>query len=477
MSVTRFQLVPETLEQALPDPDRVAEVRATLEGAGVEYILSCWVDLLGIPKTKPVPLREFDELCCGRGPQFAVHSVSMVPELGPADPDQIVLPDLDSVVICPWDKRVAWVFGDLFWENAPYNVCPRFALKRQIQRAADAGYHVYAGFEPEFIVLRECDGKLVKAFGEDDIRIGGERIKRQAYGYDVEHSIDGLPFLRDVVDALDELGWGLTNFVCEGAYSQFELDYHYADAITSADRFCFLRILLKEIAKKHGLVATFMPKPTNGDWRNGAHINHSLTPIDDHEKNLFSGPDGSWGELAFPAIGGILKHGAALTAVACPTVNSYKGLVGTASSLEGGTLTWAPTHICFGHNNRSAMLRLPQRRHAIENRACDMAVNPYLALAMTVAASVDGIQNRLDPGPAINRALYDITDEEMESYGIQRLPATLLDAIREFDKDTLAKDVFGETMHALYSRHKHNEWDRFHEQVTDWEQVEYLKFF
>jgi len=477
MSLAVPSLYPESLEAALPARERVDEVAASLRESGVEFVLSCWIDLLGVPKTKPVPLREFEELCRGRGPQFAVHSVSMVPELGPADLDQVALPDLDSVVVCPWDTRVAWVFADLYWDDRPYNVCPRLALKRQVQRAAEAGYHVHAGFEPEFIVLREVEGKLVKAFGEDELTIAGERIKRQAFGYDAEHSLDGLPFLRDVAAALDALDWGLSNVVCEGAYSQFELDFHYSDAVEAADRLTFMRVMLKEIAKRHGLIVTYMAKPTDGDWRNGAHINHSFTPIDDTTKNLFSGEDGGWGDVVYPAIGGLLKHGAALTAVACSTVNSYKGLTGTVADLEGGTLTWAPTHITYGHNNRSSMIRLPQRRHAIENRACDMCVNAYLALAMTIGASLEGIELGLDPGRPLDRPAYDLTEDEMRTLGAPPLPATLLEAIGEFERDPLGKDVLGETMHRLYTKYKRNEWHRFHQAVTEWERVEYLRFF
>jgi glutamine synthetase len=388
-----------------------------------------------------------------------------------------MIPDLDSVVICPWDRSIAWVFSDIFWEGKPYNVCPRLALKRQMQRAAQAGYHVYAGFEPEFIVLKEVDGKLVKAFGEDGAQVAGQRLKRQPYGYDAEHSLDGLPFLRDVADALDALGWGLTNVVCEGAFSQFELDYHYSDAVEAADRLTFLRVMVKEIAKRHGLIATFMAKPFDGDWRNGAHINHSLAPIDDRSRNSFADDDGGWDDRVYAAIGGLLKHGAAVTAVACSTVNSYKGLTGTVAELDGGTLTWAPTHITYGDNNRSAMIRLPQARKAIENRACDMSVNAYLALAMTIGASLEGLEQGIDPGPALDRTAYDLTEADLRASGSRRLPSTLLEAIEEFDRDALAKEVFGETMHTLYVRYKRGEWRRFHEHITEWEQVEYLRFF
>lgn len=466
------------LADALPSSDRVAEARADLEKAGVKYVFSCWIDLLGLPKTKPIPLSEWEALCRGEGPQFAVHSVSMVPELGPADPDQIMVPDLGSLLVCPWDARYAWVFADLFYEGRPYDVCPRQLLKRQARNAEEAGYVFYAGFEPEFIVMRyTADGRVVKAFDDGSAVNGQPTLTRQPYGYDAEYSLDAMPFLGELVDIFDALEWSLKNVVCEGAYSQFELDFGYADVVGSADRLTFLRVLLKEVAKKHGLFVTYMAKPTQGDWRSGAHINHSVQALDRPGVNLFAGEDGGWGGVTYHALGGLMRHGEALTAIACPTVNSYKGLIARARDFEGGTVTWAPTHICYGHNNRSAMLRLPQTRKAIENRACDMSVNAYLALAMTVAASVEGLTEQVDPGPPVDKALYDMTAEELAGAGVRPLPDNLLEAIRAFDEDSLAKEVLGPTMHNSYSRYKHDEWDRYHEHVSDWETREYLRFF
>ena len=179
----------EKFSDALPTKKRIEEVRRQLEDAGVKYVLSSWIDLHGIPKTKPVPISDFELLCMGKGPQFAVHSISYVPELSPADSDQVMVPDLDSVYICPWDKSMAIIFADLFWEDKPYNVCPRQALKRAIRDAAKAGYVGYAGIEPEFIAMRfDENGNPVKAIDNDPEN--GVRPRRQAFGYDVEYSID-----------------------------------------------------------------------------------------------------------------------------------------------------------------------------------------------------------------------------------------------------------------------------------------------
>ena len=472
------ELYPTSLEEAMADEKQVAEGREKLEAAGVKYVLSCWIDLLGVPKTKPVPVSQWETICRGKGPQFAVHSVSMVPELGPADPDQIPIPDVSSLQLCPWNHELAFVFADMFMPDGPYAVCPRLALRRQVEAAANAGYAFFAGVEPEFSVLRyDEDGQPQKAIDDDPDPGHGLRPKRQAFGYDLEFSLDLMPYVGTLIDYLEELGWGLRDTVAEGAYSQIELDFSYTDILRMADRLTFLKVMLKEVAKEHGMFVSFMPKPTTADWRNGAHINLSMQSTDALGVNLFEGVDGAWGDIVYNVVGGLLQHGTALTAIAAPTVNSYKGLVDTVSAFEGGTVTWAPTYITYGFNNRSAMLRLPQSRYAIENRATDMCMNPYLSLAMTVAASLKGIREKTDPGPPTETSLYDTPAEELRKAGRHRLPRTLLEAIDAFDADPVAVEALGPVMHDSFSRFKHDEWNRFHECVTDWERQEYLRLY
>ena len=472
------EIYPTSIEEALPADDAVAEARERLEAAGVKYVLSCWIDLLGVPKTKPVPISQWETICRGKGPQFAVHSISYVPELGPADPDQIPIPDVDSLMLCPWNRELAFVFADLFLPDGPYPVCPRLALKRQVEAAAAQGYRFFAGVEPEFMVMRyDEDGEPQKAFDDDPAPGRGLRPRRQAFGYDVEFSLDAMPYVGDLIDHLEELGWGLRDTVAEGAYSQIELDFGYTDMLGMADRLTFLKIMLKEVAKEHGLFVTFMPKPTTGDWRSGAHINHSMQAVDRPGVNLFEGENGAWNDIVLNVVGGILQHGAALTAIAAPTVNSYKGLVERVGAFEGGTVTWAPTWITYGYNNRSAMLRLPQSRFAIENRATDMTMNTYLSFAMTVAASLEGIRNRIDPGPPTETSLYDTPAEELRKAGRARLPRTLIEAIETFDADPLAREVLGSVMHDSFSRYKHDEWNRYSEQISRWEQEEYMRLY
>ena len=468
----------EHFADALPDPKVLEEKQKELESAGVKYILSCWIDMFGVPKTKPVPISDFVLLCMGKGPQFAVHSISFVPELGPADADQVPLPDIDTIQICPWDKTIAWVFSDLWWEDKPYNLCPRQALKKQIRDAAEQGYAMYAGIEPEFIVMKwDGNGQPIKAYDDDPQPGHGLRPRRQAFGYDVEYSLDSMGFLGEMIDILEELGWNVHDVVAEGAYSQFELDFHYTDLLEMADRLVFLRVLLKEVAKKHGNFVTFMPKPTTGDWRSGAHMNTSMQRVDNPGVNIYENANGDWSDEALNAVGGILKHGGAITAIACSTVNSYNGLVPKVGGFEGGTYTWAPTHMAYGRNNRSAMLRLPQSRFAIENRAADMCMNVYLGLGMMLAASVDGIVNKIDPGKSLDEDLYVMDDDEKAERAITPLPRNLLEATEILSESELAKSVMGPVLLNSYLQYKVDEWERYHQTVTDWEVNEYLRLY
>jgi glutamine synthetase len=304
----------------------------------------------------------------------------------------------------------------------------------------------------------------------------GIRPRRQAFGYDVEYSLDSMYFLKELMDILAELGWDLHDVVAEGAYSQFELDFHYTDLLQMADRLVFLKILLKEIAKKHNMFVTFMPKPTIGDWRSGGHINFSLQDANDSNSNVFKDGD-KWSQKSQYAVGGLLAHSEALTAITCATVNSYNGLVPTVGGFEGGVHTWAPTNITYGHNNRSAQFRLPQNRYCIENRAADLTMNVYLALGMTISAAVEGIKNKTDPGKPSDIDLYALSDEESKKLGIRRLPRNLFQAIEALKKDKLAEKVMGKVMLNSYVAYKNDEWERYHQAVTDWEIKEYLRLY
>ena len=222
---------------------------------------------------------------------------------------------------------------------------------------------------------------------------------------------------------------------------------------------------------------TFMPKPTTGDWRSGAHINLSLQSVDKPGVNLFGDTENGWSDASRYAVGGLMAHAEALTAITCPTVNSYNGLVPRVGGFEGGTVTWAPTNITYGYNNRSAQFRLPQSRYCIENRAADMCMNVYLGLGMSLSAVVEGITGQIEPGPPTDRDLYSMTDEEFKELGIRRLPRNLMIATEALSEDDLAEKVMGTVMRNSYLAYKSDEWERYHQAVTDWEVQEYLRLY
>ena len=206
-------------------------------------------------------------------------------------------------------------------------------------------------------------------------------------------------------------------------------------------------------------------------------MNTSIQRTDAPGVNIFEGDNGQFGDTALHAVAGVLRHGGALTAIACSTVDSYNGLVPRVGGFEGGTVTWTPTHMIYGHNNRSAMLRLPQNRICIENRAADMCMNPYLSLGMSVAAGVKGIETQANPGMPLNQDLYEMSDQAMADSGAQRRPRHLLEALEILRGDELAKYVLGEQMLASFLRYKVDEWERYHQHVSDWEVEEYFRLY
>ena len=263
--------------------------------------------------------------------------------------------------------------------------------------------------------------------------------------------------------------------VAEGAYSQFELDFHYTNLLEMADRLVFLRILLKEIAKKNNMFITFMPKPTIGDWRSGAHINFSM--IDKNGKNVFDGGN-KWSKESIFAVGGLMKHAEALTSITCSTVNSYNGLVPRVGGFEGGTVTWAPTNITYGHNNRSAQFRLPQNRYCIENRAADMTMNVYLGTFNDNFSSL--LKELKKKYIQVNQLIkiYIICQRvNLKNLELKDFQEIYYLAIEALKNDKLTDEVLGPVMKKSLLAYKNDEWERYHQAVTDWEVKEYLRLY
>lgn len=441
-------------------------LKEQLETSGVRYALASFVDLHGVCKAKAVPLAHLEQMLAG-SELFTGAALDGVPQ-EVSDDEVAAVPDPGSMTILPWQPEVAWFASDLHLHGRPFEACSRTILRRQCSAAAAMGYRFNLGIETEFFVLRrDAQGSLVP-YSDRDV------LDKPAY--DVRGLLDNLPWLDELVSAMNTLGWGVYSFDHEDGPGQFETDFDYADALTMADRLTFFKLMAKEIAHRHGLIASFMPKPFADRTGSGAHYNMSLADPETGA-NLFATEDRAPGQitaLARQFIAGVLRHAAAICAVIAPTVNSYKRLV-AQGSMSG--FTWAPVFICYGNNNRTNMLRIPSAGGRVECRAADISCNPYLGASMVLAAGLEGIREGLDPGDPNLVNAYTLSPEERARRGLKTLPRTLAEAIEAFVDDPLSRTVFGDAMFDAYVAYKREEWESFHCAVSPWEQARYLNFF
>jgi glutamine synthetase len=458
------------------DRSRVAALRARLLDAGVKTCMATFVDVYGVPKAKLTPIESFEHMCDG-SELYTVGACEGMGLAGPQEDECATVPDLDSAVVLPWDRSKAWFASDLYYHGEPYAGDPRGILRRLCARAADLGFRLNLGVEPEFFVLRKnAEGALEP--------ITTTRFRGPNACYDVALATESDPFLEPVARYIGELGWGLYSYDQECGRGQYELDFGYSDALTMADRFVFLRFMVKKVAQSLGAVASFMPKPFANDFRNGAHFNMSLADIKTGH-NLFAPTSGgpralagrygvSCSDLALHFVAGLKAHAAAITAVTCPSYNSYQGLIAQGDLAD---FSWAPVLIAWGKNNRSAMLRLPGNRHCIENRAVDMSINPYLAAAISLAAGLDGIERKLTPPDPVEENLYHFDAAKLESRKIRQLPGTLREALDELSRDEVIRDALGDHVFERFVEAKTEEWDEYRTQVSTWEVERYLEAF
>ena len=443
-----------------------ATLRADLEAKGVRYALASFVDLHGVSKAKAVPLAHLGQMLAG-SELFTGAALDGVPQ-EVSDNEVAAVPDPTTCTVLPWQPEVAWFASDLHLQGEPFTACSRNILQRVRAEAAAMGYRFNLGIETEFFVLkRGADGRAVPFSDRDTL---------EKPAYDVRGLLDNLPWLDELVCAMNQLGWGVYSFDHEDGPGQFETDFDYAEALTMADRLTFFKLMAKEIAQRHGLIASFMPKPFGDRTGSGAHYNMSLADLETGQ-NLFvseSGQPGTVSRLADHFIAGILRHAAAICAVIAPTVNSYKRLV-AQGSMSG--FTWAPVFICYGNNNRTNMLRIPSPGGRVECRAADISCNPYLGAAMILAAGLEGIREQLEPGQPNLVNAYTLSAAQLADRGIGMLPRTLAEAIEAFAVDPLSKKVFGDAMYEAYVTYKRQEWESYHCAVSDWEQKRYLEFF
>ena len=448
------------------------DIRRESDERGIEFYFAQFVDMYARPSAKLVPAQNLDDLVTD-GAGFAGFAAGELGQL-PSDPDIAAIPDLRTFTPVPWQPNLARFACDIYVEGEEWPYDPRTILRRQLQRARDRGFEFMMGLELEYFLVRavHANGKIEK------IEIADPLDLLEKPCYDLGGLTRNYEFLTTVSRYVNGLGWGNYANDHEDANGQFEQNFTYTDALTSCDRAIFFRYMVHTLADQRGLVATFMPKPFSHLTGNGCHFHMSLW---DGDTNLFLDEDDPRGlglsETAYHFIGGLKKHAKAYIAVTAPTVNSYKRLrVGAPTS----GATWSPVYVTYGYNNRTQMLRIPGPGR-VEDRTIDGSCNPYLAATVVLAAGLDGIENRIDPGDPNPGNLYEASAEELERRGVELLPANLLEATRELERNEVIREALGrgrdEDYVDYFLRVKRDEWTRYHEQVTPWEINEYLTRF
>ena len=388
----------------------------------------------------------------------------------PNDDEISAMPDVERLIQLPWRPEVAWLPADNYFHGEPYPLNTRVALKRVLAEAAELGFTLNLGVECEIYVLKFVDGRLVVPDPTDTLT---------KPCYDVRGLLRSFPFLDRMVTLMNELGWDVYSFDHEDGNGQFEFDFGYTDALTMCDRYIFWRYMVKQVAEEFGLVATFMPKPFADKTGNGAHFNMSLADARSGA-NLFAAARGDdarglgLSPLGYQYVAGLLRHGRALCAVLAPTVNSYKRLIRRGAM---SYYSWAPVFNSFGTNNRSNSIRVPMGGGRCEYRNADSSLNPYLAATLCLAAGLEGVRERLDPGMPHAENLYECSDEQLAAIGVQPLPRTLGEAVEAFAADPFVERVLGTALRDEFIRYKRAEWDEYHQHVSDWEIKRYAQFF
>jgi len=437
------------------------KLKSQLTEKGVEYVFCSFVELTGAPKAKLVPVSHIEEFARD-GAGFAGFACGDVGQ-GPHDPDICSVPDFRSLIILPWRKNTAWVTGNLHVDGKPWPLCPRTVLTRQLELARKQGYVVNVGIEPEFMLLKR------NAAGEYEPWDAFDTLAKPCY--DLRALYRNLDLMTTLLGFMQELGWDPYANDHEDANCQFEINWTYTDALTTADRHTFFKWMVRTVAEQHGLLATFMPKPFGNLTGNGAHVHLSLADVDTGE-NLFldSSADLGLSQLGRWFMGGVLHHARALSALVAPLVNSYKRLVRCAP-LSGAT--WAPVYITYGGANRTQMIRVPAPGR-FEIRVVDGAANPYLAFAGIIAAGLAGIAQKIDPGPMNHDNLYEVSEEKLLERHIGVLPCTLAEALDAFAQDSVVQGAMGTNYAKQYLEVKHDEWWLHSRGVSSWERDYYL---
>ena len=428
------------------------DLAAFAKATGVKYFMVSFTDLFGGQRAKLVPARAIAEMQ-EDGAGFAGFATYL--DMTPAHPDMLAVPDASSVIQLPWKPEVAWVAANCVMEGKDVAQAPRNVLRKLIDRAADQGLHVKTGIEAEFFLLTPQGDQISDPF---------DTAAKPCY--DQQAVMRRYEVIREICDYMLELGWGPYQNDHEDANGQFEMNWEFDDALKTADKHSFFKFMAKSVAEKHGLRATFMPKPIQGLTGDGCHAHISVWDGAGSaaKTNVFADDamDLGLSQSGRHFLGGIMKHASALAAITNPTVNSYKR-INAPRTMSGAT--WAPNTVTWTSNNRTHMVRVPGPGR-FELRLPDGAANPYLLQAVIIAAGLDGVSTNADPG---KRYDIDMYAEGHKVRGAPRLPLNLLDALREFNKNKGLKSMLGDEFSAAYLKLKHQEWDAFAAHFSTWE--------
>jgi len=421
----------------------------------IKYFLISFVDLFGVLRSKLVPARAIDEMQ-KNGAGFAGFATWL--DMTPADSDMFAIPDPDSLIILPWNREVGWLASDLWMDGKPVEASPRVMLKKQIEKLSKRNLKMKSGVECEYFLL-----------SEDGNSISDPRDIQSKPCYDQSALMRRYELIKEICDCMIELGWNPYQNDHEDANGQFEMNWDYSDSLVTADRHTFFKFMVKFLAEKHGLRATFMPKPFENLTGNGCHAHISLW---DGKSNKFLDKGDRLGlsKLAYNFLGGIIKNAQALSSFFNPSINSYRRI--NAPPTKSGA-SWSPSSISYTGNNRTHMIRVPDSGR-FELRLMDGSANPYLLQAGVMAAGIYGINNKVDPGEPLFCNMYT----EYKNYpNLPKLPNELEDSLDNLENSQVLREAFGEKVISSYVKLKKQELESFDEEerfdkrssITTWE--------
>jgi glutamine synthetase type III len=416
---------------------------------GVKYFLISFTDIFGSQRAKLVPAQAIADMQKD-GAGFAGFATWL--DMTPAHPDMFAMPDTSAVYQLPWKKEVAWVAADCVMDDKQVSQAPRVVLKNIMAEAAKEGLYVKTGVECEFFLTTPCGSKI-----SDSADIATKSC------YDQQALMRRYDVISEICNHMLELGWGPYQNDHEDANGQWEMNWNFDDSLVTADRHSFFKFMAKTIAEKHGYRATFMPKPFLGLTGSGCHAHISVWD-QAGKTNMFYDPTDEMGlsQQGYHFLGGIMRHAESLSAITNPTVNSYKR-INAPRTVSGAT--WAPNTVTWTGNNRTHMVRVPGKGR-FELRLPDGAANPYLLQAVIIAAGLNGIRKKADPGKRLDIDMYQLGHTVKDA---PRLPLNLLDALRNFEKDTELKQMLGTEFADSYIKLKTMEWNAYSSHLTQWE--------